>query len=62
MRARRTGGDDKQVGDNEEVGNVEDGRVFTLFVDDGRDRFPGGCDGLVIGCDGRSSCLQLRSS
>lgn len=62
VRARRTGGDDEQVGDYEEVGNVQDGGVFTLFLDDGRNRFPGGCDGLIVGWDGRSSLIRLGSS
>ena len=61
MRARRTSSDDKQVGDNEEIGDVQDGGIFTLFLDDGRYRFPCGLDGLVSGCDVRSSLIQLSA-
>jgi hypothetical protein len=62
VRARRTGGDDEQVGDYEEVGNVQDGGIFTLLLDDGGNRFPSGFDGLIVGCDARSSLIQLGSS
>ena len=59
VRARRAGCNDKEFGDNDVLGNVQDGRIFTLLLDDGRDRFPGGFDGLVVGCDACSSVIQL---
>ena len=62
MRARRARCDDKEFGDNDELGNVQDGRIFTLLLDDGRDRFLGGFDGLVVGCDACSSLIQLGLS
>jgi hypothetical protein len=62
VRARSTGGDDKELGDNDEVGNVQDRGVFTLLLDDGRDRFSGGFDGLVVGGNACSSLIQLGSS
>jgi hypothetical protein len=61
MGARRAGGDDEQVGEDEEVGNVQDGGLFTLLLDDGGNRLPCGFDGLVVGCDVRSSLIQLGS-
>ena len=55
MGARGTGGDHKQVGHDEELGNVQDGGVFALLLDDGGDGVPGGFDGLLVSCDVRSS-------
>jgi len=60
--ARRAGGDNEQVGDDEEVGNVKDGGILTLLLRDDGNRFPGGFDGLIVGWDVRSSVIQLGSS
>ena len=60
MRTRRAGCDHKQVGYDEELGDIEDGGVFTLMVNDGCHRFSCGFDSFFGGGDAGSSSVSYQ--
>jgi len=53
MAPRGSGGNDEDIGNDQQPGNIEQGDLQALLVLDGRGRTFGGCDGLFVDGDWR---------